>query len=147
MALLRVRSRGPATGVAAATGRAGSPEPPSSNSFPGVDRAVALMQPSNDSLRKAVRTRAAFEDADRVALAADARRLMTLAGELSAETEPAEAFSLPQERWATAVDSFREAAEDLSRQVENPDATQPQLRRAFIRLQTSCIECHTVFRW
>jgi hypothetical protein len=119
---------------------------PPSYSFPGVARTMALMQPRYESLRKAVRTPTAFEDADRVALAADARQMITLAGVLSTETEPARTFALPQGRWTAAVNRFGAAADELARRVEDPGTTQAEARRALIQLQRSCTECHAVFQ-
>jgi hypothetical protein len=119
---------------------------PPSDTFPGVARTMALMQPRYDSLRKAVRTRTAFEDADRVALAAGARRMITLAEVLSTETKPARRFALPQGRWTAAVDRFGAAADELARRVEDPGTTQAEARRALIQLQRSCTECHAVFQ-
>jgi hypothetical protein len=114
--------------------------------FPAVDVAMGRLSPSYNSLRRAVRTPSALDKADRVELAADVSRLITVAKVLRAETDPADQLGLPQQQWTAAVERFRAAALDLSREIQDPDATHARVRKSFIRIQASCTGCHTVFR-
>lgn len=110
-----------------------------------LEKQMSTINAKTKAIKNATKTPAAWKK-DGKSVVKNAEEISRLGKEARKEKGPAEQQKKTFDEWTKLMDDMIKASDDLAVLAAKTNATQPQAKDAFNKLNKSCSDCHAVFR-